>query len=408
MDLFAFAATQAVKSEPKVEEKTVETAVPTQNEEKIQSVEDTPAYQPITMQCYANYTMTELNTFTTKRARIEKNLDAIRELKKEGSKFKSKLVQFTGWGGLTDIFMEDRPDYQTLKDLLTPEEYESASNSMLDSYYTSAELIKFMWKIVQEELDILSGKVAELGCGIGNFIGLAPKQSQYQFTGVEIDKISGSIAKELYPQADIRINSLEKVKLTNDYDLVIGNVPFGQTAPYDTNYKGVWNLHNYCISRALDCLKDKGYAVLLTSSSTMDRAGSMEQILQGRAGLVKAIRLPNNTFAGTEVVTDILILQKGITEEESRHLVRIETSDNTGTTEINAYFASHPANIWGTLSNTGKMYGKTGTMTVLADEKSVERHIREYQFKPAAQPTQEVNLFGEIEQPQDEVKSFAG
>jgi len=398
MDLFAFAATQTVKSVPKEEPAPVKVAVPVHDE-----VKAAPAPQD-----NANYTMTELVTLTTKRGRIEKNLDAIRELKKEGCKFKAKLVQFTGWGGLTDVFMEDRPDYQTLKDLLTPEEYESASNSMLDSYYTPAELIKFMWKIAQNELGILSGKVAELGCGIGNFIGLAPKQSQYKFTGVEIDRISGSIAKELYPQADIRIESLEKVNLPANFDLVIGNVPFGQTAPYDKNYKGAWNLHNYCISRALDCLKDKGHAVLLTSSSTMDRGGSMEQILQGRAGLVKAIRLPNNTFAGTEVVADILILQKGIAEEESSHLEKIETADNTGTAEINAYFASHPANIWGTLSNTGKMYGKTGTMTVLPGEKSVERHIREYQFKPAEKPGKEMNLFGEIEQPQNEVKSFAG
>ena len=153
--------------------------------------------------------------------------------------------------------MEGNRHYQALKELLSDEEYQTAQNSILDSYYTPEYIIDFMWDLVRQELEIKSGKVAELGAGTGNFIGFAPFQNAYEFTAVEVDKISGNIAKTLYPESDIRIASLETVKLPEQYDLVIGNVPFGRFAPYDRNYRSynAWNLHNYFIARALDCLK---------------------------------------------------------------------------------------------------------------------------------------------------------
>ena len=359
----------------------------------------------------------------TPAARIEANLKAIRllkELKAEkrvpSHEEQVTLSQFSGWGGLTEVFMEGNRHYQTLKELLSDEEYQTEQSSILDSYYTPEYIIDFMWDLVRQELGIKSGKVAELGAGTGNFIGLAPMQSGYKFTAVEVDKISGNIAKTLYPESDIRIASLETVKLPEQYDLVIGNVPFGRFAPYDRNYRSynAWNLHNYFISRALDCLKGNGHAVLLTSSSTMDKPGSLPQITNGRAGLVKAYRLPNNTFAGTEIVADILILKKGYRENLSGNLQWVDTADNTGRVEVNRYFAQHPEHVFGRLSNTGKMYGKLNTPTVLPDDKSLKEHfdIARKEFMPALpEGPENTDLFGnalpEATAPKVEVISYA-
>ena len=269
MDLFAFAMTQATIRKPAEEPKKV-IAKNFRNERK---------------------TLMQ----TTVANRIAANLSAIRLLKQadlqeltESEKY--VLSGFSGWGGLTEVFMEGNPNYEELKSLLTPEEYDTAAASMLDSYYTPGNLIRFMWDIARNELGIKSGKVSELGCGTGNFIGCAPS-GNYRFFGVELDKISGTIAKTLYPEADIRIASLEKVKLPTDIDLLIGNVPFGQTAPYDPEFKqyNSWNLHNYFIAKGLGMLKPDGYAVLLTSSSTMDHPGAMAGFLND-AGLVKYAR----------------------------------------------------------------------------------------------------------------------
>ena len=322
---------------------------------------------------------------TVKSERIAANLKAIRLLKSLSEERPLEydeqitLSHFTGWGGLTDVFMEDDPHFAELKELLTKEEYETAESSMLDSYYTPENIIEFMWTLARQKFGIKTGKVAELGCGTGNFIGYAPMQKGYQFTGVEIDKISGNIAKRLYPESTIHINSLEKVKLSNNFDLVIGNVPFGRFAPYDPQFRSYnsWNLHNYFIAKALDLLKDGGHLVVLTSSSTMDQPGSMANILMQKAGVVEAYRLPKTTFAGTEVVADILIIKKGFTEDLSGNLKTVETSDNTGTVEINSYFAKHPEHIFGTLSKTGRMYGKTDTTTVLPGEKSLDECFSE-------------------------------
>ena len=384
MDLFSFAMTQATIRKPAEEAKKI-ILKNFRNERKI--------WMP-----------------TSAASRIADNLAAIRRLKQadlqnlcENEKY--VLAGFSGWGGLTEVFMEGTPHYDELKSMLTPEEYETASASMLDSYYTPENLIRFMWDIARNELGIKLGKVAELGCGTGNFIGCAPSQSRYCFFGVERDKISGTIAKALYPEADIRIDSLEKVNLPTNIDLVIGNVPFGQTAPYDPKFKqhNSWNLHNYFIAKGLGTLKPDGYAVLLTSSSTMDHPGAMAGFLND-AGLVKAYRLPKNTFAGTEIVADILIFKKGHHDELSGNLEWVETGDNTGRMEINRYFAQHPEHIWGILSNTGKMYGKLNTPTVLPDDKTLDEHIAEAEAEASKKPEKmqepvgpDVNLFGEVQ-----------
>lgn len=396
LDLFEFAAMQAA-IQPKVQE----------------------SPKPVRPRNFQNDGLHPMPT--TPAARIEANFKAIRLLKELGARTPSHeeqitLSQFSGWGGLTEVFMEDNRHYQTLKELLPDEEYQTAQNSILDSYYTPESIIDFMWDIARGELGIKSGKVAELGAGTGNFIGFAPGQNAYAFTAVEIDRISGSIAKTLYPQADVRIASLENVKLPQQFDLVIGNVPFGKYAPYDRNYRSynAWNLHNYFIARALDCLKENGCAVLLTSSSTMDKPGSMPQITNGLAGLVKAYRLPNNTFAGTEIVADILILKKGVRENLSGNLQWIDTADNTGRIEVNCYFAQHPEHVFGKLSNTGRMYGKLNTPTVLPDGKSLKEHFdvaRKAFMRTLPEIPENTDLFGnalpETTAPKVEVVSYA-
>ena len=155
---------------------------------------------------------------TTPAARIEANFKAIRLLKELGAgervpshEEQITLSQFSGWGGLTEVFMEGNRHYQALKELLSDEEYQTAQNSILDSYYTPEYIIDFMWDLVRQELEIKSGKVAELGAGTGNFIGLAPMQSGYKFTTVEVDAVAGSIMKRLYPESsDIRITLLRE------------------------------------------------------------------------------------------------------------------------------------------------------------------------------------------------------
>lgn len=343
---------------------------------------------------------------TTPATRIEANFKAVKLLKEIGTETRGLshdeqiiLSQFSGWGGLTEVFIEENRHYQPLKELLSEEEYQTAASSMLDSFYTPESIIDFMWDIARQELGIKSGKVAELGTGTGNFIGLAPFQNAYQFTAVEVDKISGGIAKLLYPNSDIRIASLEAVKLPATYDLVIGNVPFGRFAPYDRNYRSCnsWNLHNYFIARGLDCLKENGHAVILTSGSSLDKPGSFAQFTNGQAGLVKAFRLPRNTFAGTEIVADLLVLRKNPEHTLGGNLKWVETGDNTGCMEINEYFATHPEHVFGTLSNTGTMYGKVGTPTVLPDSKSLAEHFNSVQKAIEKEIVPAVNLFGEKE-----------
>ena len=344
-----------------------------------------------------NFSCRNLQLATGTAARIRDNLAAIRILKQDdlsnlSCDSQETLAKFSGWGGLTGIFTPEDPAFSELKSLLSSDEYETAAGSMLDSYYTPPMLIDFMWDIARNELGIREGRVAELGCGTGNFIGHVPASGDYRFFGVEIDRVAGKIAQTLYPEADIRIESLEKVKLPTDVDLVIGNVPFGRVAPYDRDYSrfGSWNLHDYFIAKALDTLKPDGHAVLLTSSSTLDHPGGMSRFL-AQAGLVKAFRLPNNTFAGTEVVTDLLIFRKGLQNKISDSLEIVQTGDDTGSQEINRYFAEHPENIWGILSNTGRMYGKLNTATVIPDEKTLEQHISE--ARPEKTEDRPANLF---------------
>lgn len=408
MDLLSFAAQQAtetIKEQPKVVAPEAIEVVREQLE-VVAVVE-----QPKVVAPARNFTRDGRTAMPSGKAeRIATNLAAIRLLKrgrefsweeqlKTGQRFSYEglitLSRFNGWGGLTEVFLAENRHYQVLKNLLTEEEYRTAQSSILDSYYTPETLIDFMWNIVRAELKVKMGKVAELGTGTGNFIGHAPMSGAYRFTAVEVDEISGDILQALYPEADVRVASLEKVKLAVDYDLVIGNVPFGQVGPYDRKYLN-WNLHNYFIARALDCLKPNGYAVLITSSSTMDAPGSIAR-LTNEASLQKAFRLPKNTFAGTEIVADILVFRKSRENTLDGNLKWVPTGDNTGKMEINEYYVAHPEHVFGTLSNTGKMYGKLNAPTVLPDGKSLEDRFLELSLPEPVEVKPTFELMPEVQ-----------
>ena len=217
---------------------------------------------------------------TGAKHKIAANITAIRLLKELEHSGRSpsddecrQLIQYSGWGGIPQAFDSDRQEfareYEELKAALTMQEYVSARASTLNSHYTPKFLIEFLWKIA-EKAGITGGEFGEFGAGVGHFIGMMPEQIRGRFTAVEIDDISGRIMRQLYPNERIIIDDLAKTLIKrNSLDLVIGNVPFDQVGPHDSDYVG-YNLHNYCIARALDALKRGGLAILLTSASTLD------------------------------------------------------------------------------------------------------------------------------------------
>lgn len=311
-------------------------------------------------------------------SKIKTNISAIKIAKKFqdenilSTEEKAQLIQYVGWGGVSQAFDPNHKQYSTeLKEVLTDEEYRSARKSILNSHYTPTHVIKAMWKIATH-MGFKQGSVAEFGAGTGHFLGMAPAmlQSKVDFTTVEIDKISSLILNALYPQAIHHNAPLEKIEFKNQFDLVIGNVPFGQEKIYDKKYPK-FNLHNYFIARSIDALKEDGIAILLTSSSTMDsKSPEARKYFSERASFIGAIRLPNITFkanAGTEVVTDILVFHKNQNDcgQSIINIEEVETADNTGAAFINEYFAKLPQQMYGQLSNTGRMYGNTGSTTLV-------------------------------------------
>ncbi len=324
-----------------------------------------------------------------KKKKVAANIAAIETLERlENSgeepdrKNCAALVRYCGWGGIPQIFDSMNDDfvdeYIELKNLLNQDEYEAARASTLTSHYTPREIIDLMWRMVIQ-CGFSGGTIGEFGAGTGHFIGLLPEvlTDKCKFTAVELDMISARILKMLYPQTALHIGSLEKVSIRNNsLDLVIGNVPYAKQGVYDRLYPN-YNLHNYFIARALDALKPGGVAILLTSNSTLDSVSTKaRENFFSRAALIAAYRLPNNTFlanAGTEVVADLLILQKGAKEiHPCMELVEVETADNTGSMRINEYFALNPGHVLGKLSNTGKMYGKQDCPTVLPVGDTIE------------------------------------
>ena len=265
------------------------------------------------------------------------------------------LSQYVGWGGVADAFDPDKPawaaEYAELKELLTPEEYEAARASTLNAHYTSPTVIRAIYDAV-EQMGFRTGNILEPSCGVGNFFGMLPESmAGSRLYGVELDSISGHIAKQLYPKADITVAGFEATDRRDFYDLAIGNVPFGQYQVNDKAYNKLgFNIHNYFFAKSLDQVRPGGVVAFVTSRYTMDAKDStVRRYLAQRAELLGAIRLPNNAFranAGTDVVSDILFLQK-----RDRPLDIAPDWTQTGRTEegftVNQYFLDHPEMVLG-------------------------------------------------------------
>ena len=265
------------------------------------------------------------------------------------------LSQYVGWGGLPDAFDPEKPawaaEYSELKELLTPEEYAAARASTLNAHYTSPTVIKAIYEAVGR-MGFQTGNILEPSCGVGNFFGMLPESmAGSKLYGVELDSISGRIAKQLYPKADITVAGFETTDRRDFYDLAVGNVPFGQYQVNDKAYNKLnFNIHNYFFAKALDQVRPGGVVAFVTSRYTMDSKDStVRRYLAQRAELLGAIRLPNDAFkknAGTEVVSDIIFLQK-----RDRPLDIAPDWTQTGQTEdgftINQYFLDHPEMVLG-------------------------------------------------------------
>ena len=276
------------------------------------------------------------------------------------------LSQYVGWGGLADVFDPNKEnwsaEYTQLKGLLTEEEYAAARSSVLNAHYTSPTVIRGIYDAV-ERMGFRSGNILEPSMGVGNFFGMLPDTMQdSRLYGVELDSITGRIAKKLYPQADITVAGFETTDRRDFYDLAVGNVPFGQYKVNDKAYNKLgFSIHNYFFAKAIDQVRPGGVVAFVTSHYTMDSKDSTaRKHMAERADLLGAIRLPNNAFkanAGTEVVSDIIFLQKRDrpADIEPAWVQLGKTEDGFA---ISQYFVDHPEMVLGELTTESTQYGR--------------------------------------------------
>ena len=311
------------------------------------------------------------------KEKFKRNIDAIRTLEKiEGEnriatpEEQKILSQYVGWGGLADAFDESKSawagEYQELKSLLSDAEYASARESTLNAHYTSPVIIRSIYEAL-EKMGFEKGNVLEPAMGIGNFFGMLPeKMQESRLYGVELDGITGRIAKQLYPKADIKISGFEKTDYPNDFfDVAVGNVPFGQYKVADRQYdKNNFLIHDYFFAKTLDKVRPGGVVAFVTSKGTMDKKSpEVRKYLAQRAELLGAVRLPNTAFkenAGTEVTSDIIFLKKRDRvmdlEPDWVHL-----SEDENGIAMNSYFAEHPEMIVGKMEMVSGPYGMEST-----------------------------------------------
>ena len=312
-----------------------------------------------------------------KKERFRRNIMAIQLLKKcqEENRFATPeeqivLSKYVGWGGLSEAFDENNSawatEYLELSSVLTPEEYASARESTLTAFYTPPEVITAIYKAM-EQMGFKEGNLLEPSCGIGNFIGMLPDAMQdSKIYGVELDTISAGIAQQLYQKTTIAAQGFEETNLPDSFfDGVVGNVPFGDFKVSDKRYdKHKFLIHDYFFAKSLDKLRPGGVMALVTSKGTMDKENSaVRKYIAQRAELLGAIRLPNNTFkgnAGTEVVSDILILQKRdrLIDIEP-DWVHLDTDENG--IKMNSYFVQHPEMILGEMKMVLGRFGMEAT-----------------------------------------------
>lgn len=312
-----------------------------------------------------------------KKERFRRNMEAIRTLKEceQGNRFATPdeqkiLSRYVGWGGIPEAFDENNSawadEFRELYSALSPEEYAAARESTLTAFYTPPTVIKAVYKVM-EQLGFHEGNILEPSCGIGHFIGMLPESMQEsKVYGVELDTVSAGIAQQLYQKASIAAQGFEEANLPDSFfDAVVGNVPFGDFKVPDKRYdKHKFLIHDYFFAKSLDKLRSGGVMALITSKGTMDKENpAVRKYIAQRADLLGAIRLPNDTFkgnAGTEVVSDILILQK------RDRIVDIEPdwvhlgTDENGIT-MNSYFIEHPEMILGEMKMVSGRFGMEPT-----------------------------------------------
>ena len=322
------------------------------------------------------------------KQKFARNIEAIRTLFKLKEEHRGAtaeeqqvLSQYVGWGGLADAFDPGKDnwakEYAELKGLLSEDEYAAARSSTLNAHYTSPTVIRSIYDAV-ERMGFHNGNILEPSMGVGNFFGMLPNTMQdSRLYGVELDSITGRIAKKLYPQADITVAGFETIDRRDFYDLAVGNVPFGQYKVNDKAYNKLgFSIHNYFFAKAIDQVRPGGVVAFVTSRYTMDSKDSTaRKHMAERADLLGAIRLPNNAFkanAGTEVVSDIIFLQK-----RDRPIDHEPDWVQLGKTEdgfaINQYFVDHPEMVLGELTTESTPYGHDLTVApiegaVLADQ----------------------------------------
>ena len=367
-----------VKEEPAEErnEKEPEPVVPAWEQKKKVKGFDLHPDVPMAERHTFNLKENEVET-VGKKERFRRNIMAIQLLKKcqEENRFATPeeqiiLSKYVGWGGLSEAFDENNSawatEYLELSSVLTPEEYASARESTLTAFYTPPEVITAIYKAM-EQMGFKEGNLLEPSCGIGNFIGMLPDAMQdSKIYGVELDTISAGIAQQLYQKTTIAAQGFEETNLPDSFfDGVVGNVPFGDFKVLDKRYdKHKFLIHDYFFAKSLDKLRPGGVMALVTSKGTMDKETlAVRKYIAQRAELLGAIRLPNNTFkgnAGTEVVSDILILQK------RDRLIDIEPdwvhldADENGI-KMNSYFVQHPEMILGEMKMVSGRFGMEAT-----------------------------------------------
>ena len=323
-----------------------------------------------------NYRITDLSLGQRKNAvKFEDNLAAIRTLKQLEAEDRQAtpeeqetLSKYTGWGGFAKVFEPDNKHYKEVKELLTDDEFEAARKSTMTAFYTSPVIIKEMYAKLAE-MGMNGGRLLEPSCGIGNFIGMMPG-SNTRVTGIELDSLTGRIAKKLYPQAQIQVCGFENSKLKeNTFDVAVGNVPFGDIRVYDKKYNP-HNLliHDYFFSKSLDMVKPGGVVAFITSKGTLDKADpTARRLLAEKAEFLGAVRLPNNAFkanAGTEVTSDIIFLQRRtepLKITPGNEPLWIKTATDSNGIDMNAYFVEHPEQICGTMAMVSGQFGMEST-----------------------------------------------
>lgn len=367
-----------VKEEPAEErnEKEPEPVVPAWEQKKKVKGFDLHPDVPMADRHTFNLRENEVET-VGKKERFRRNIMAIQLLKKcqEENRFATPeeqiiLSKYVGWGGLSEAFDENNSawatEYLELSSVLTPEEYASARESTLTAFYTPPEVITAIYKAM-EQMGFKEGNLLEPSCGIGNFIGMLPDTMQdSKIYGVELDTISAGIAQQLYQKTTIAAQGFEETNLPDSFfDGVVGNVPFGDFKVSDKRYdKHKFLIHDYFFAKSLDKLRPGGVMALVTSKGTMDKETlAVRKYIAQRAELLGAIRLPNNTFkgnAGTEVVSDILILQKRdrLIDIEP-DWVHLDTDENG--IKMNSYFVQHPEMILGEMKMVSGRFGMEAT-----------------------------------------------